>query len=112
MRYNDIVDSTAGVIFLGTPHRGSTFASWGSLCTDLAHRVKDVNQAILKLLMPESEVLIQLRDSFVKLLIRRAKQDTHAMKVHCYFEELGMTLTGKVRPLSLRNFMRSQDVRL
>ena len=64
------------------------------------------------LLMPESEVLFQLRDSFVKLVMRRAKENTHALKVHCYFEELGMTLTGKVRQSFVRTFLRSQYVRL
>ena len=95
--YNDIVDSTAGVIFMGTPHRGSTWARWGSLGADFAHVVKDTNQAIVKLLRPDSEILFQLRDSFIKLIIRRAKQDRRALKIKCYFEELGMTLVGKVR---------------
>ncbi|KAL9611171.1 MAG: hypothetical protein Q9167_004156 [Letrouitia subvulpina] len=95
--YNDLFDSTAGVIFMGTPHRGSTLANWGGLGTDFVHIVKDVNQAIVKLLRPESEILFQLRDSFIKLVIRRAKHERHALKIKCYFEELGMTLVGKVR---------------
>ena len=81
---------------MGTPHRGSTLANWGGLGADFAHIVKDVNQAIVKLLQPESEILFQLRDSFIKLVIRRAKQERHALKIKCYFEELGMTLVGKV----------------
>lgn len=93
---NDIVDSTAGVIFLGTPHRGSTLAIWGGLGADFAHIVKDINQAIVELLKPSSEVLFQLRDSFLKLVIRRAQEPGHALKIKCYFEELGMTLIGKV----------------
>ena len=40
--YNEVVDSTAGVIFMGTPHRGSTLANWGGLGADFAHIVKDV----------------------------------------------------------------------
>jgi len=95
--YNDIVDSTAGVIFLGTPHRGSNIANWGGLGVDCAHIAKDVNQAIVKLLKPESEILFELRNSFLKLVIRRAQEKRQALKVKCYFEELGMTLVGKVR---------------
>ena len=94
--YNDVVDSTADVIFMGTPHRGSTLANWGGLGADFAHIVKDVNQAIVKLLRPDSEILFQLRDSFIKLVIRRAKQEKGSIKIKCYFEELGMTLMKKV----------------
>ena len=58
--------------------------------------MKDVNQAIVKLLKPESEILLQLRDSFLKLVIRRAQKHKQPLKIKCYFEELGMTLIGKV----------------
>ena len=81
---------------MGTPHRGSELAKWGSLGTEFAHIVKDVNKAIVKLLKPNSEILRQLRDSFLKLVIRRARQHSQELKIKCYFEELGMTLTGKV----------------
>lgn len=81
---------------MGTPHRGSKWAYWGGLGTDFVHIVKDVNQAIVKLLRPDSEILFQLRDSFLKLVIRRAQQHKQALKVKCYFEELGITLKGKV----------------
>lgn len=94
--YSDVVDSTAGVVFLGTPHRGSTLANWGGLGTDFVHIVRDVNQAIVKLLRPDSRMLFQLRDSFIKLVIRRAVNRPHALKIKCYFEELGITLIGKV----------------
>ncbi|MCJ1465148.1 hypothetical protein MMC07_003764 [Pseudocyphellaria aurata] len=94
--YNDIVDSTAGVIFLGTPHRGSTLANWGGLGADFAHIVKDINQAIVDLLKPSSEILFQLRDSFMKLVIKRAREPKNALRIKCYFEELGMTLIGKI----------------
>ena len=91
-----MVDSTAGVVFLGTPHRGSNLANWGGLGADFIHIVKDVNQAIVKLLRPDSRILFQLRDSFIKLVIRRALHRPHALKIKCYFEELGITLIGKV----------------
>lgn len=94
--YSDVVDSTAGVVFLGTPHRGSTLANWGGLGADFVHIVKDVNQAIVKLLRPDCRILFQLRDSFIKLVIRRAENRPHALKIKCYFEELGITLIGKV----------------
>ena len=81
---------------MGTPHRGSTLANWGGLGADFAHAVEDVNQAIVKLLRPDSETLFQLQDSFLKLVIRRAQQHRQALKIKCYFEELGMTLIGKV----------------
>ena len=83
-------------MFLGTPHRGSALASWGGLGTDFGHLAKDVNQAIVKLLKRDSELLLQLRDSFLKLVIRRAQKPKQALKIKCYFEELGMRFIGKV----------------
>lgn len=94
--YSDVVNSTAGVVFLGTPHRGSNLASWGGLGADFVHIVKDVNQAIVKMLRPDCRILFQLRDSFIKLVIRRAENRPHALKIKCYSEELGITLIGKV----------------
>ncbi|KAH8679338.1 hypothetical protein BGZ61DRAFT_508198 [Ilyonectria robusta] len=34
--YTEIAGSTVGVVFLGTPHRGSAAAAWGTLITSLA----------------------------------------------------------------------------
>lgn len=63
--------------------------------------MKDVNRAIVELLKPRSELLFQLRDSFLKLVIRRSRDPNTALKIKCYFEELGMTLIGKVRSQDL-----------
>jgi protein SERAC1 len=100
--YRDIVNSTIGVIFLGTPLRGSTLANWGSLGLDYVHLMQDVNRDIVKLLEPGSDVLFQLRDSFLKLVKARAARPASAIIIKCYAEELGKTLIGKVRSPSPR----------
>jgi hypothetical protein len=101
--YRDIVDSTVGIIFLGTPIRGSTLANWGSLGTDVANFLKSSNKAIVKLLKPDSDILFQLRDSFLKLVRKREDLPETKIILHCYFEELGMgpgvLIEGKVRSL-------------
>jgi len=94
--YKDIVDSTVGVVFLGTPLRGSTLANWGALGADFAYVVKDINKDIVKLLRPDSEVLFELRHSFIQLVRSRAAVPSSAIIIKCYSEELGLTLVGKV----------------
>ena len=69
----DIHDSTYGVIFLGTPHRGSALASWGTIGRNLAVAIgQDTNDKNLKDLRLDSEILELLREEFALLLRRNA----------------------------------------
>jgi hypothetical protein len=89
--YADILDSTVGIIFLGTPLRGSSWADWGSLGADIANFIKDANKEIVKLLHPDSGELFQLRDSFMTMVKNReANRARGTIVIKCYFEELGM----------------------
>lgn len=71
-RYPDrepIVTHVAGIVFVGTPHRGSNKTSWGKIATNLASViVKDHNDRMITALSPGSEVLATLQDSFAGLL--------------------------------------------
>jgi hypothetical protein len=94
--YKDVANSTVGFLFLGTPFRGSQIANWGKLGTDFIRVTSDVNRDIVTLLKPDSEILFQLRISFVNLLRKRAQNSNGGIIVKTIFEELGMTLIGKV----------------
>jgi protein SERAC1 len=59
----------AGIIFIGTPHRGSIKTSWAKIATNLAKVVaKDHNDRVITALSSGSEVLASLQDSFAGLL--------------------------------------------
>ena len=90
-----VVDSTLGVIFLGTPHKGSKLANWASLGTAFSSVAKATNRDIVKFLEPDSEVLADIRNSFVKLVRVKAKSSSE-IEIVLFYEELGIRLVGKV----------------
>ncbi|PMD64586.1 uncharacterized protein K444DRAFT_583031 [Hyaloscypha bicolor E] len=65
----DIYDSTKQVLFLGTPHRGSSMASWGILAERIVKAAGfDTNAVILKQLTTQSPALGNLNERFISLL--------------------------------------------
>lgn len=64
-----IKSSTKGVLFAGTPHRGTDKAKWSVTATNLAWYIqKDHSNEVLNTLKRGSEVLERLQDSFKDIL--------------------------------------------
>ncbi len=88
-----LFDTTAGVIFLGTPHRGSNKATWATVARSLSEAVlHDHDPRIVEALIRGSEVLERLQDCFSGLL--------HGISVYCLFETLPVSVVGKVSTAS------------
>tara|TARA_R110002003_G_scaffold1634_3_gene23311 strand:+ start:198 stop:476 length:279 start_codon:yes stop_codon:yes gene_type:complete len=88
-------DRTKLVIFLGTPHRGSAYADWGQIASNLARLVlHDSNKRILKTLEVNSEVLENIQEEFIKIVYNGE------IKIHSFQEARAITgikgLNGKV----------------
>lgn len=65
-----IKTATQGVVFLGTPHRGSNKAKWATIATNLMGMVlKDHNSKVVDALVRGSETLERIQTSFSKFLI-------------------------------------------
>jgi len=65
---HEICSSTAGIIFLGTPHRGSTYASLAELVASVVKVVYfNISTSILKDLRVDASILEVLDDSFSRL---------------------------------------------
>lgn len=67
-RYNDLLHSTRGIVFFGTPHRGSSLASWGTLLSNVASLATlgtSTNWRLPKDLETQSAVLRDISKSFV-----------------------------------------------
>jgi hypothetical protein len=85
-----LFSATAGVIFLGTPHRGGNKLAWSRIVQNLVEAVlHDHTERVLEALMRGSEVLERLQDSFCGII-----QD---FSVYSFFEDLPVTGVGKVR---------------
>jgi hypothetical protein len=66
--YGDILRSTKGVIFMGTPHRGSSLASFALLAANLINTAsfsRTLRKDLLKNLEEKSEALMEISRQFV-----------------------------------------------
>lgn len=85
-KYKSIFEATRGVIFLGTPHRGSDLAVWGHMMSSLAKlAMQDSNQQILDSLAPNNELLNRFNQNFLQLFSQRT------FGVHSFYEAKAMT---------------------
>ncbi|RYP39454.1 hypothetical protein DL767_002188 [Monosporascus sp. MG133] len=80
--YSEIAESTVGVIFLGTPHRGSAAATWGALITSLAPPQFTPEKRILEDLEEQSSSLTDRLHDFSRWLF------VESVPVVCFFEQL------------------------
>ena len=100
---HDIYASTRAVCFLGTPHRGSRFASYGNNIRGIVAALGfDTNDRNLKTLNFDSVESQLCREEFIK------NWRTGAFEVRTFQESRGLTgvrgLSGKVR----RNYSNPQ----
>ena len=87
------------VIFLGTPHRGSPWASWGEIASNLARvALQDSHKKIVETLEVDSEVLDNIHEQFIEVL-------PNHIYIHSFQEGRGISgvkgLHEKVRCSSL-----------
>lgn len=86
---------TKFIVFLGTPHRGSGYANWGVIASNLARLgLQDSNKRVLETLEVNGEVLDNIHDEFKSIM------SEHRIKVHSFQEAHGISgmkgLHGKV----------------
>jgi hypothetical protein len=86
-----IYQATYGVVFFGTPHRGSDVANLGVIAATACKVIgKETNTNLLRSLEKSSEVLVRISDAFAKLLA------TREVKVHSFLEDRSVPMVGKV----------------
>ncbi|OJD12205.1 hypothetical protein AJ78_07164 [Emergomyces pasteurianus Ep9510] len=97
--YNNIAESMVGVVFMGTPHRGRSVATWGSLVTSLAPPGFVTEDRLLKDLELQSNTLIDRLYDFTRWLF------VESVPVVCFYEKrltdysTRMGIIGKAIPL-------------
>jgi len=80
-----IYSATIGVLFLGTPHRGSSKEGFGQLVALAAKATfHDPNMQLLGTLAENSHILEKQRDEFVTI--------SKDLEVVCFYEELPMSI--------------------
>lgn len=85
----DVLESTAAVIFFGTPHRGGAYTNLGLTMTKIAKAAGfDVFDRNIRDLNGNSPVLTMIRQGFSQLL------DSDKFEVSTFQESLGYKGTG------------------
>lgn len=93
---NALLESTFAIAFMGTPHAGSDLAAWGSVLKGLSKISKKTSHQIVEVLKPGSEMLAYVQQSFHGMLHQRESRGLSAIRIFCFFEEMGVFGIGKV----------------
>jgi hypothetical protein len=98
-----ICKRTRLIIFLGTPHRGSSYAGWGEIASNLASlALQDSNKRLVQTLEVNGEVLDIIHDEFKNTLSK------YPIKVHSFQEAKGVSgmkgLDNKVYSLYIPDY--------
>jgi hypothetical protein len=73
------------IVFLGTPHRGTAYAGWGQIASNLARlALQDSNKKIIETLEVNNEVLDNIHEEFKTIAFERT------MKIHSFQEARGI----------------------
>lgn len=90
-----VFECTKGIIFVGTPHKGSWMANWAKIPASAVGFVKSTNTSLLGILQTDNELLNSIQDDFWSM-IRELREGGRPFEVTCVFEELPLPLVGKV----------------
>ncbi|KAK3948191.1 hypothetical protein QBC32DRAFT_352242 [Pseudoneurospora amorphoporcata] len=88
--HREIFENTRGIIFMGTPHRGSPFAEMAQMPVSVLGFFKSSNKALLDVLGTSSELLDDINTSFFRMVPPAKAQGDNEIRVQCFFEELPM----------------------
>ncbi|KAL8942228.1 MAG: hypothetical protein Q9211_001495, partial [Gyalolechia sp. 1 TL-2023] len=74
------------IVFLGTPHRGSDWANWGEIASNLARvALQDSHKKMIETLEVDSEVLDNIHEQFVQVV------SEHDIRIHSFQEGRAMS---------------------
>ncbi|KAK0720822.1 Alpha/Beta hydrolase protein [Lasiosphaeris hirsuta] len=90
-----IFESLRGIVFMGTPHKGSWVADWAKIPASALGLIKSTNKSLLQILETNNQLLESLQIRFWSM-IRELREDGRRLEVTCFFEELPLPVVGKV----------------
>jgi protein SERAC1 len=93
---HQVIYSTHGIAFLGTPHQGADPANTAGTFARLANIIKPTAIETSRVLQPASEVLAGVSGDFHTMLKARELQKTGPIGIVCFFESLPMSGVGMV----------------
>ncbi|KAI8656304.1 NB-ARC domain-containing protein [Fusarium sp. Ph1] len=94
-RRRDIFTHLKGIIFMGTPHKGSWMADWAKMPASALGLIKSTNKSLLRILETDDQLLESIQARFLAL-VREQREAGRQLQVTCFFEELPLPVVGKV----------------
>ncbi len=91
-----VLEATRGIVFMGTPHKGSSLASWGNTVAKYLSKVRAVNRKLLRTLEVDSNVWRGVEEEFQQLL--QNPTYSRKIKVFCFYEEQQVRAVGFIVP--------------
>ncbi|KAK6611208.1 beta transducin-like protein HET-E4s [Botrytis cinerea] len=93
------------IVFLGTPHRGSTCAEWGEIASSLTRlALQDTNQKTLKTLEVNSEVLDNIHEEFKTIVLE------NDIKIHSFQEARAISGIKGLKDKIVNDFSSKLDL--
>jgi hypothetical protein len=78
-------ERTKLIVFLGTPHRGSSFSDWGQIASNIAKvALWDSNKPLVEALKVNSEILDRIHSDFTTVVFGKG------IKIHSFQESRGI----------------------
>ncbi|KAM0346534.1 hypothetical protein ACHAP4_011692, partial [Fusarium culmorum] len=91
----DFFTHIKGVVFMGTPHKGSWMADWSGIPAKALGLVKSTNRSLLEVLETNNQYLESIHVRFLSMM-REQREAGRQLEVTCFFEELPLSTVGKV----------------
>lgn len=92
-----IFDCTKGIMFMGTPHKGSRMANLADKITSAIGLVTSANKSLLETLETNDQLLEDIQVKFSQL-IREQREGGRRLQVTCFYEALPSRGAGMVVP--------------
>ncbi|KAF5673920.1 ankyrin protein 3 [Fusarium heterosporum] len=91
----DFFTHIKGVVFMGTPHKGSWMADWSKIPAKALGLFKSTNRSLLEVLETNNQYLESIHVRFLSMM-REQREAGRQLEVACFFEELPLSTVGKV----------------
>lgn len=92
-----VFNSLEGIIFMGTPHKGSWMAEWATIPASALGLVRSSNKSLLDIWDTNDQFLESIQLMFVAML-RELWESGRNLQVTCFVEELPLAGIGLVVP--------------
>ncbi|KAL2683054.1 hypothetical protein Neosp_007517 [[Neocosmospora] mangrovei] len=90
-----IFEHTKGIVFMGTPHRGSWMADWAKMPASALGLIKSTSVTLLDLLQRDNQFLESIQVEFWSM-VRELRENGRSLEIMCFYEELPLRVVGKV----------------